>query len=146
MVLWICEAIYWSVIVSSRWSFPYIDWVFKGWFPYVCLLIRLLSGASTHGSKSTTLITCLLKRHQNGLTWGNGYSSLLSCSNYSKSRLKRPLSKRPIFFQDQISLNGGRKYCRMLQGEHSAPLEHSAILSTFIKLPFVIKTIVLSIL
>ena len=31
-----------------------------------------------------------------------------------------------------------QKYCRMLQGGHSA------ILSTFIKLPFVIKTFVLS--
>ena len=42
-------------------------------------------------------------------------------------------------FQDQLSLNAGQKYCRMLQGEHSA------ILSTFIKLPFVIKIFVLSI-
>ena len=47
--------------------------------------------------------------------------------------VKRKLSKRPqIGFQDQLSLNTGQKYCRMLQGEHSA------ILSTFIKLPFVI--------
>ena len=35
--------------------------------------------------------------------------------------------------------NAGQKYCRML------PLEHSAILSTFNKQPFVIKTFVLSI-
>ena len=35
--------------------------------------------------------------------------------------------------------NAGQKYCRMLQGEHSA------ILSTFIKVPFVIKVFVLSI-
>ena len=42
-------------------------------------------------------------------------------------------------FQDQLSLNAGPKYCRMLQGEHSA------ILLTFIKLPFAIKTFVLSI-
>ena len=33
--------------------------------------------------------------------------------------------------EDQLSLNGGQKYCRMLQGEHFA------MLSTFIKLPFV---------
>ena len=33
-----------------------------------------------------------------------------------------------------LSLNAGQTYCRMLQGEHSA------ILSTVIKLPFVIKT------
>ena len=42
-------------------------------------------------------------------------------------------------FQDQLSLNADQKYCGMLQGEHSA------ILSTFIKLPFVIKIFVLSI-
>ena len=61
---------------------------------------------------------------------------------YSETYVKHPLSKRQkIGFQDQskfnvlqLSLNAGRKYCRMLQGEHSA------ILSIFIKLPFVIKT------
>ena len=59
---------------------------------------------------------------------------------YGKTCVKRPLSKRPkIGFQDQLSLNAGQKYCRMLQGEHSA------ILSTSIKLPFVIKIFVLSI-
>ena len=41
-----------------------------------------------------------------------------------------------ICFQDQLSLNAGQKYCRMLQ------VEHSAILSTFIKLPIVIKIFV----
>ena len=40
--------------------------------------------------------------------------------------------------KDQLSLNAGQKYCRMLQGEHSA------ILLTFIKLPNVIKILVLS--
>ena len=49
------------------------------------------------------------------------------------------LKKTKIDFQDQLSLKAGQKYCRMLQGEHSA------ILSTFIKLPFVIKIFVLSI-
>ena len=48
--------------------------------------------------------------------------------------------KRPkIGFQDRLWLNADQKYCRMLQGEHSA------ILSTFIKLPFVFKIFVLSI-
>ena len=42
-------------------------------------------------------------------------------------------------FQDQLSPNAGQKYCRMLQGEHSA------ILLAFIKLPFVIKISVLSV-
>ena len=59
---------------------------------------------------------------------------------YSKTCLKQLLSKRPkIEFQGPLSLNAGQKHCRMLQGEHST------ILLTFIKLPFVIKMFVLSI-
>ena len=58
---------------------------------------------------------------------------------YSKTCLKRPLKKKTnIGFQDNFSLNAGHKYCRMLQGEHSA------ILLTFIKLIFVIMIFVLS--
>ena len=57
---------------------------------------------------------------------------------YSKTCLKRPLKKKAkIGFQDRLSLNAGPKYCRLLQGEQSA------ILSTFINLPFVIKIFVL---
>ena len=60
-------------------------------------------------------------------------------SVYSKTCVKQPLSKRlKIGFQYHLSLNAGQKYCRML------PLEHSAILLAFIKLPFVIKIFVLS--
>ena len=53
---------------------------------------------------------------------------------YSKTCLKRPLKKKgpKIGFQDRISLNAG--------------LEHSTMLSTFIKLPFFVKLFVLSIL
>ena len=55
-------------------------------------------------------------------------------ARYSETCVKRPLSKRPkIGFQDELLLNAGQKYCRILQGEHPA------ILSTFIKLPFVVK-------
>ena len=43
-----------------------------------------------------------------------------------------------VYKEDQLSLNAGQKYCRMLQGEHSA------ILLTFIKIPFVIKIFVSS--
>ena len=50
-------------------------------------------------------------------------------SGHSKKKTK-------IGFQDRLSLNAGQKYCRML----------SATLSTFIKLPFVVKIFVLSIL
>ena len=61
-------------------------------------------------------------------------------SVYSKTCVKWPFSKRPkIGFQDQLSLNVGQKYCRMLIGEHSA------ILLTLIELPFVIKIFVSSI-
>ena len=60
-------------------------------------------------------------------------------SVYSKTCLKLTLeNKTKNVFQDRLSLNAGQKYCRMLQGEHSA------ILLTFIKLPFVIKIFVLS--
>ena len=60
--------------------------------------------------------------------------------NYSKTCLKRPFKKKTkIVFQDRLSLKAGQKYCRML------PLEYSAILSTFIKRPFVINFFVLSI-
>ena len=63
-----------------------------------------------------------------------------SCRKYSKTCVKRPLSKRPkIGFLDQLSFNAGQKNCRMLQGEHHA------MLSTFIKLPFVTKIFVFSI-
>ena len=62
--------------------------------------------------------------------------------NYSKTCLKWPLKKdQKIGFQDRLLLSVGQKYCRMLQKEHSA-----IILSTFNKLPFTIKTFVLSIL
>ena len=56
-----------------------------------------------------------------------------------KTCVKQPLPKRQkLGFQDKLSLNAGQKYCWMLQGEHSA------ILLTFIKVPFVIKIFVLS--
>ena len=62
----------------------------------------------------------------------SGFQDQLSLITY----VKRPHSKRPkIGFQDQLLLNASQKCCRM----------HSAISSTFIKLPVVIKTFVLSI-
>ena len=47
------------------------------------------------------------------------------------------LKKTKFGFQGQLLLNAGQEYCRMLP-------QHSAIISTFIKLPFVIKNDVLS--
>ena len=53
---------------------------------------------------------------------------------YSKTSVKWPFPKRlQIGFQDELSLNEGRKYCRMLPR-----------LLTIIKLPFVIKNFILS--
>ena len=62
---------------------------------------------------------------------------------YSKTCVKRPLSKdQKLVFMSN---------CRLMQVKsmfclHILQREHSAILSTFIKLPFAIKTFVLSIL
>ena len=61
-------------------------------------------------------------------------------SLYSKTCLKRPLLYRPkLVFKNQLSFNLDQKYCRILT------LEHSAMLLTCIKQPFVIKIFVLSI-
>ena len=63
----------------------------------------------------------------------------MGISIYSKTCLKRPLKKKTnsVFKTD----------CHLMQVKvlQNAPKEHSAILSTFIKLPFVFKTIVLSV-
>ena len=59
-----------------------------------------------------------------------------SLSGHSKRRPK-------IGFQGRLLLNAGQKYCRMLQ--ESILQYFSAILLTFIKVPFVLKTFVLSI-
>ena len=66
--------------------------------------------------------------------------SFYQVCEYSKTCLKLSLSKIPkMGFQDQLSLNAGQNYCRMLQREHYA------ILSTCIGLPHGFKTFVLSI-
>ena len=72
---------------------------------------------------------------------------MMICTAYSrhnqdtvKNLSKTASQKDQNCFQDKLSLNAGQKYCRMLKGEHSATL------STFIKLAFVIKICVLFIL
>ena len=58
----------------------------------------------------------------------------------TKHLLNGQLIRIPIIgLQDRVSLNAGQKHCGMFQREHSAKL------STFIKLLFVIKIFVLSI-
>ena len=59
---------------------------------------------------------------------------------YSKSRVQRLLSKRPkLVSKTYYRLMLVKSIARMLQGEHST------MLSTFIKLPFVVKIFVSSI-
>ena len=91
--------------------------------------------------KNWATIGLPVKRHLNGVSLVSRWNPKTVCwLGYSKTYVKRPLSKKKkIVFQDQLSLNAGQKYCRMLQGEHSA------IFSTFIKLPLVINIFVLSI-
>ena len=73
-------------------------------------------------------------------TFCNSSLIYIILAKYSKTCVKQIPSKRPKSgFQDRLSLNTGQKYCRMLQSEHSA------ILLTYIKLPVVIKSFVLSI-
>ena len=46
------------------------------------------------------------------------YKGTASCDKYDtlQTCVKQPISKRPkIGFQDQLLLNAGQKYCRMLQ-------------------------------
>ena len=67
--------------------------------------------------------------------------SILTLSVFSESTIKPVLNghskgRQKIGLQDRLSLNAGQKYCRMLQGEHST------ILSTFIKLPFVVRPLI----
>ena len=47
--------------------------------------------------------------------------------------INKTFLKRPLKTEDQLLLNAGQTYYRMLQGEHSAKR------LTFIKLPFVFK-------
>ena len=90
--------------------------------------------------KLISLLPVLFVLERNESKSFEGLSEPHTCI-YSKTCLKRPLQKKTkIGFQDRLSLNACPKYCRMLQA-----LEHSAILSTFIKLPFVINMFVLSI-
>ena len=69
----------------------------------------------------------------------NAHSAIHSTFIKLPFAIMATLNNTIIGFQDQLSLNAGQKYYRMLQREHSA------IHSTFIKLQVVNKTFVLSI-
>ena len=71
---------------------------------------------------------------KDGRTEGRNAENYVPPLFFEKAGDKKVIHKIPKNgFQEQLSLNVGQKNCRMLQGEHSA------ILSAFIKLPFVIK-------
>ena len=61
------------------------------------------------------------------------------CSKYLIKYSKNTQKDQNLVFKTDYHLNAGQKYYRTLRGEHSA------ILSSFIKLPFVIKIGLLSI-
>ena len=59
---------------------------------------------------------CLLMGSSQTLVQCFGTKGVTPHPVYSKTCLKRPLKKKAkIVFQDQLSLNAGQKYCRMLQ-------------------------------
>ena len=59
-------------------------------------------------------------------------SDLLQFIRYSKTCVKRPLSKRPkIVFQNQLSLNAGQKYCSILQYFQPSLSYHLSLRSLF---------------
>ena len=71
---------------------------------------------------------------------------MLTKKTYSKTCLKGPLSKEPkIVFKTNYRLMKVKSIAECSKGSILQYLEHSAILLTFIKLPFVIKVFVLSI-
>ena len=110
---------------------------------FCCDFMTQFSGRKRrHGPvhKILVLIASVSSDGSGESAYAQTHQSLCSLHVQFKTCVKQPLSEKPkIGFQDQLSLIAGQKYCRMLQGEHSA------ILSTFIKLPFVIKIFVLPI-
>ena len=95
--------------------------------PYVYDKPLLNAMASCHKPCQETNSFCCI------LQVGTKMKSCYMYAQYSQTCVKwSPSERHKIGFQDQLSLNEGQK----------PPLEHSDILSTFIKLPFVIKSFV----
>ena len=88
--------------------------------------------AEAHGSDEPAQLHSLARALAAGIHKVRRYTVKPAFRGYSKRTPK-------VIFNTNYGLNAGQKKCRMLQGEHSA------ILSTFIKLPYTIKTFVLSI-
>ena len=133
---WIHDFINWIYMLQHVSTFP-LNSIFKVWVMDDLLknhTIRLLWQLPWPRFRKYA-------KNKDGATFypSNNIWPMIAIWVYGKTCVKRPFSKRPkIGLQDQLSLNAGQKYCRMLQGEHSA------ILLTFIKLPFVITIFVSS--
>ena len=109
----------------------------KAFYPLLSPIVTQEDGENIPTWLKISLLGWKYDQHKQTIT--RPYQEKISCRN-TGACLKWLLSERPkIGFQDQLLLNAGQKYCRMLLGEHSA------ILLTFIKLPFVLKIFVLSI-
>ena len=119
--------------------------LFLDMFKFMCFCLGLLSPETVkvaYEKQISVIQNIFFNSQPKHLLWvlKRSDSDIETVLLYSKTCVKRLLSKRSqIGFQDQLSLNAGKMYCRMLQAEHSA------ILLTFIKLSIVIKTFVLSI-
>ena len=97
----------------------------------VCVCVCYSSNIARVCKVVSTFVDHLCNRYTNLV------KRLICLFFYIKTCVKRSLSERPtIGVQDQLLLNADQKYCRMLQGEHSA------ICLTFIKLPFASKIFV----
>ena len=92
---------------------------------------------SNHKSDQAPLDTCESTCKE--LLLHMQYQNFMSLHIQSELFLSGHSKRAKIGFHDQLLLNAGQKYCRMLKGEHFA------ILLPFIKLPFVIQILVLSI-
>ena len=75
------------------------------------------SGGGSIGScSSSSAVLSLCKKAQRESIQEQCFQIWNQVSRYSKTCVKRPLSKRlKIGLQDQLSLNAGQKYCRMLK-------------------------------
>ena len=108
--------------------------VFRAATSYLLLILFHFSNKSAVHQADTSdllLAPCTSQIGQMSLISSNCLGWL---QHNSKPCLKPPLKKnKKIGIQYRLSIKAGQKYCRMLQREHSA------ILSTFIKLPFSIR-------
>ena len=79
---------------------------------------------STGERSHRQLIDCIRSKDTDALidAVDNGTETIDKCSTVKPVLSSHSKRRAEIGFQDRLSLNAGQKYCRMLQGEHSAIL------------------------